>query len=159
MSKVQYNIYPWQEMQLLELLIRSRIAPEYLDDLMTMARTAARVSNHPACRAKALVLWGKNGDYADRAEIRSFYHDESREYVRRAIMVAIQEMQRGERDNFYRSLVGDSGTQTTARYIQTRSSPTYHYYNPPQGYELEHEMEELYDSDDIDDLDTEDFLY
>lgn len=152
-----YNIYPWQEMLLLELLIRSNISPAFADRVMIAARTAADRSNHPACRAKALILWGKNGDYADRREIRSLYYDEPRVAVRRAIVVAIQEMHRGERDNFYRNTVSSSEpVRMVAEYVRSLKDPTYHYYNPPSGFEL---IEFYEDSDDLDDLGSEDFLY
>lgn len=152
-----YNVYPWQEMHLLELLIRCRISPALLDRTMGLARSIACTSrSHRACAAKALLLWGKNGDYADRREIRSIYYNESSEDVRRTIVVAVQEMQKSERDNFYRSVVGTShAVNMTAEYIQSLSAPTYHYYNPPPGLEL---VEFYEDSDDLDDLGSEYFL-
>ena len=154
-----YNIYPWQEMLLLEFLIRSNISPAFVDRVMTIARTAAHGSKHPACRAKALMLWGKNGDYADRREIRELYYDEPRVDVRRAIVVAIQEMQQGERDNFYKSTASNSepiSIRMTFEYVQSLPEPTYYYYNPSPGFEL---VEFYEDSDDLDDLGSEDFLY
>jgi hypothetical protein len=152
-----YNIYPWQEMLLLELLIRSDISPDLLDRAVARARASARRSRHPACRAKALVVWGKNADYADRREIRSLYYDEPRADLRRAIVVAVQEMQRRERDNFYRiHASGSDPEKMTAQYIQSLAEPTYHYYSPPPGFEL---LEFYEDSDDLDDLGDEHFLY
>lgn len=152
-----YNVYPWQEMILLELLIRSDVCPEHSGRVLAVARASTDPSKHPACRGKAFVLWGKNGDYADRREIRAAYYDESREDVRRAILVALQEMQRGELDNFLQRITRHSGAiLSTARYVQSLDRPIYHYYNPPAGYELQ----ELYDdSDDLDDLSSEDLLY
>ena len=153
-----YNIYPWQEMLLLELLIRLKISFEHLDRAARIARSIAlNTQKHPACRAKALVLWGKNGDYADRREIRARYYNESREDIRRAIIFAIQEMQAGERDNFYNTILNDSGAiRLTAQYVRTLSNSEYHYYNPPAGFEL---LESPENSDDIDELSSDDFLY
>jgi hypothetical protein len=149
-----YNTYPWQEMTLLELLVRADIAPSCLDRTLTVARSFASAGRHPACRAKALTLWGKNGDYADRREIRSGYDREAREDIRRAIVVAIQEMQSSERDNFYREVVsGSRAVGRTAGYIQSLPEPTYHYYKPPPGYEL------VEDSDDLDDLSDQHLVY
>jgi len=145
-----YNIYPWQETLLLELLIRLDILPEYRDRALSIARVVARSNHkHPACRQKAFVFWGKNGDYADRREIRGRYYDESREDVKRAILFAIQEMQMGERNNFLSNVANDSTTiRTTAQYIENLGKPTYHFYNPPQGFDIT----ESWDSNDIDDL-------
>jgi hypothetical protein len=149
-----YNTYPWQEMTLLELLVRADIAPSCLDRTLAVARSFASAGRHPACRAKALTLWGKNGDYADRREIRSGYDREAREDIRRAIVVAIQEMQSSERDNFYREVVsGSRAVGRTAGYIQSLPEPTYHYYKPPPGYEL------VEDSDDLDDLSDQHLVY
>lgn len=145
-----YNIYHWQEMLLLELLIRLDIQPEVRDRALSIARSIAKSSpKHPACRERAFVFWGKHGDYADRREIRGRYHDEPREDVRRAILVAIQEMQKGERDNFLGNAANDSTfLKMTADYIGALNKPTYHFYNPPKGFEIS----EDWDSNDIDDL-------
>jgi len=145
-----YNIYPWQEMLLLELLIRLNIVPELKDRALSIVRIIARNDyKHPACREKAFIFWGKNGDYADRREIRGRYHDEPREDVRRAILFAIQDMQAGERNNFLNSVVNDSvAIRMTALYIEKLERPTYHFYNPPAGFDIA----ENWDSNDIDDL-------
>ena len=145
-----YNIYPWQEMLLLELLIRLEIQPEVKDRALSIARVIARSDiKHPACRERAFVFWGKNGDYADKREIRGRYYDEPREDVKRAILFAIQEMQAGERNNFLTNAANDStALKMTAEYIQNLGRPTYHFYNPPNGFEIS----EGWDSNDIDDL-------
>ena len=148
--KSAYNIYPWQELALLELLVRLEIFPEYRDRALHIARSIAKDSHkHPACRGKALVFWGKNGDYADRREIRGRYFDESRDDVKRAILLAIQEMQVGEKENFLDSIINDSDSiKLTAHYIQILNNPTYHYYNPQKGFDLV----ENWESNDLDDL-------
>jgi hypothetical protein len=145
-----YNIYSWQEMMLLELLIRLDILPEYKDRALSVARTIAKTSNkHHICREKAFVFWGKNGDYQDRREIRGIYHDEPREDVRRSIMFAIQEMQEGERKHFLESVMNDSNNiGMTAQYLLAKDSPQYHYYDPPKGFDIA----EDWLSNDIDDL-------
>ncbi|MCC6569856.1 MAG: hypothetical protein IT315_11520 [Anaerolineales bacterium] len=144
-----YNIYPWQELLLLELLIRLDIIPDLMDRALSVSRVIARSNHkHPACRERAFVFWGKNGDYADRREIRGRYHDEPQEEIRRAIMVAIQEMQAGERNNFLTTASNDStALRMTAEYVQNLGNPLYHYYNPPSGFEIS----EDWDSNDIDD--------
>lgn len=145
-----YNIYPWQEMLLLELLIRLDIQTETRDRALSIARTIAKTNTkHPACRERAFVFWGKHGDYADRREIRGRYHDEPREDVRRAILVAIQEMQKGERDHFLDNAANDSALlRMTSAYIEKLNNPVYHFYHPPKGFEIS----EDWDSNDIDDL-------
>ena len=152
-----YNIYPWQEMLLLELLVRLNVAN--VEKVTSIARSMTlNQTKHPACRAKALVLWGKYGDYADRREIRGLYNNEPREDIQRAILVAIQEMQTGERDNFFESVSTHSlQVSATAKYMLSLNQPIYHYYNPPSAYELFDEISD--DSDDLDDLGSEYFTY
>ena len=145
-----YNIYPWQELLLLELLIRVDVLPELHDRALSVCRTIARSNHkHPACRERSFVFWGKNGDYADRREIRSWYHNENQEEIKRAILFAIQEMQVGERNNFLSTASTDStGLKMAAEYVQSLNNPIYHYYNPPAGFQIS----ESWDSNDIDDL-------
>ncbi len=116
-----YNIYSWQEMLLLELLIRLEMRPEVKDRALSIARSIAKNDQkHEACRERAFVFWGKNGDYQDRREIRGCYHDEHREDIRRAILFTIQEMQAGERNNFLANATNDStALKMTAEYIQS----------------------------------------
>jgi hypothetical protein len=133
-----YNIYPWQELQLIELLIRLDIFFDYKDRALSIARTIARDTHkHPACREKAFIFWGKNGDYADRREIRGIYFDEPNEGIKRSILYAIQEMQIGERNNFFQSVVNDSNSiRMTEEYVHDLNNPSYHFYNPPAGFEI-----------------------
>lgn len=153
-----YNIYPWQQMLLLELLVRSDVASNLLGAVMNTARTVINDTSHPAPKSKALVLLGKNGDYADRREIRSIYRDEPREEVRRAIIFSVQEMQSNERDNFYRGLLNDSSSiRNMCQYVQQLQSPTYHYFDPPTGFNFIELYEYPNDSDDLDDLGSEFF--
>lgn len=153
-----YNIYPWQQMLLLELLIRSDIVPALHGRAMDVAHTVINDISHPASKSKALVLLGKIGDYADRREIRALYRDEPREEVRRAVIFSIQEMQTNERDNFYRGLLNESSAiRNICQYVQHLQRPMYHYFDPPAGFDLVELYENPNDSDDLDDLGSEFF--
>jgi hypothetical protein len=143
-----YNIYAWQEMLLLELLIRSNLK----DDLRTRANQFASgildAGKHPACKTKAYVLCGKNGTYADRRDIRSKFVHEEREDVKRSIVVAIQEMRADERNHFYQSISKEArGIGQITEYIQSLPKPTYYYYNPPNPYDvlLPDDSDDLYE--------------
>ena len=151
-----YNIYPWQEMQLLELLVRLDLTPDVRQRASQYANMVITSGGHPACRSRAYVLRGKNGSYADRRDIRSSYPHEDREDVRRSIVVALQEMTTGERNSFYRGITTDSRLiGQTIDYVQALSGPTYDYYNPPSPYDV---IPSDYDSDDLYDLGSEYFL-
>ena len=64
-------------------------------------------------------------------------------------------MHRGERDNFYNDVSRDfRSVQMAVEYVKALPNPTYHYFNPPSGFDLI----DTYDSDDLDDLGSEYFL-
>ncbi len=150
-----YNIYPWQEMHLLEFLVRSNIVPGLRVRANQFACSLIASNRHPASRAKAFLLRGKNGTYADRRDIRSQYVHENREDVKRSIVVAIQEMRSDERDYFYQGIVQDArGIGQVVGYVQSLPEPKYYYYNPPNPYELIIPD----DTDDLSDLGSEYFV-
>ncbi len=150
------NIYAWQEMQLLELLIRSNIHQSLNLRLTQHANAVISSNQHPACRAKAIVLLGKIGSYAERRDIRARYYNEDREDIHRSIITAIQEMRLSERNNFYGDISRDSARiSMTTNYIQSLDQPRYHYYNPPSPYDV---IPPENDSDDLYDLGSEYFI-
>jgi hypothetical protein len=152
----QNNIYAWQEMLLLELLVRLNITQENLVRANQYANSVISQNRHSACKARAYVFLGKHGSYAERRDIRSRYYQETNESTKRAIIVAVQEMRVEERNYFYKGIADDSRSigQITG-YIQNLPEPTYDYYNPPSPYEV---IPEDYDSDDLFDLGSEYFI-
>jgi len=151
-----FNIYPWQEMQLLELLIRSNITSNQKLRTNRFANYVINNQKHPSCKSKAYVLLGKNGTYAERRDIRSKYLLEEREDIRKSIITATQEMQASERNNFYRTIDNSSdNVHWTIDYIQSLPHPIYSYFRPPSPYDL---IPDDYDSDDLYDLGSEYFL-
>jgi len=152
------NIYPWQEMHLLELLIRSNLSNENFKKISYYLRDKSINSHdHPITR-KALVLWGKNGSYADKREIRSLYSQKSELNDKRAILLAIQEMQEKERNNFYQDQKGEKEINYCVDYIKSLNNPIYHYFNPPEGYDIFYDDSNIDDSDDLRDLGSGYFL-
>ncbi len=152
----QNNIYAWQEMLLMELLVRLNITKENLVRSYQYANSVIEQNKHPACKARAYVFLGKHGSYAERRDIRSRYHQEKNESTRRAIIVAVQEIRVKERNYFYKGIADDSRSiGQIIDYIQNLSVPTYDYYNPPSSYKV---IPEDYDSDDLFDLGSEYFI-
>jgi len=151
-----YNIYPWQEMLLLELLVRLNLSGDNRLRANQYATLVIGSNKHPACKAKAYILIGKNGTYAERRDIRSHYDQEGSESVKRSIIVAMQEMKADERDVFYKSISdGSRGLGQIVNYVKTLPKPTYNYYNPPRPYDV---IPADYDSDDLFDLGSEYFV-
>lgn len=151
-----YNIYPWQEMYLLELLVRVNLTPDIRIRANQYAYSVIETNKHVACKAKAYLILGKNGTYADRRDVRSHYHQEECEIVKRSIIVAMQEMKTSERNNFYNGISsGSRGIGQTINYVQELSKPIYDYFNPPKPYDV---IPQDYDSDDLLDLGSEYFV-
>ena len=151
-----YNIYPWQEMLLLKLLVRVNLLPDLLLRAKQCANSVIVTNKHPACKASAYVFLGKIGTYAERRDIRSRYFKESDKSAKRAIIVAIQEMGAKERNYFYRTITDESrNIGQIIGYIQNLPEPTYDYYHPPSPYSV---ITPDYDSDDLFDLGSEYFV-
>jgi retron-type reverse transcriptase len=151
-----YNIYPWQEMLILEMLIRLNLSPDNRLRATQYANSVIVGNNHIASKARAYLLLGKNGSYAERRDIRSHYDQENTECVKRAIIVGMQEMRTDERNNFYKGISNESrGLGQIVSYVQGLSKPTYDYYNPPSPYDV---IPLDYDSDDLYDLGSEYFI-
>lgn len=150
------NIYPWQEMLLLELLVRLNLSPDFRLRANQYANSVIIGNKHPACKARAYLLLGKNGTYAERRDIRSHYDQEIDESIKKSIVVAMQEMRADERNNFYKGISGESrNLSQIIAYVQGLSKPTYDYYNPPSPFEV---TPPDYDSDDLFDLGSEYFI-
>jgi hypothetical protein len=151
-----YNIYSWQEMQLLELLVRLNLSNKNRVRANQYAVSVIGSNKHAASKTKAYILIGKNGTYAERRDIRSHYHQEGQESVKRSIIVAMQEMNINERDGFFKSIENEPRcVGQIVNYVKSLPKPTYDYYNPPRPYEINPEN---YDSDDLSDLGSEYFL-
>jgi hypothetical protein len=154
-----FNIYAWQEMHLLEVLIRilSPIESPITERAKRYARTKCQSRDaHPCVRAKANILLGKIGDWADRRNIRDSYYGENDIEVQKAILIAIQEMNTEERRNFYRNAQnGNEEIKCVVDYLSNLDHPRYHYFNPP-------DPEDFVDEDILrleDDIDYEEIWY
>jgi len=151
-----YNIYPWQEMHLMELLIRANLTSKLKKRGNQIANGIINSGKHPASLIKAYIFQGKNGTYADRRDMRAKYPQEPREELKRAIIFSTQEMQLSERKYFYQNIAEDSyPIKQTINYVESLNRPIYSYYNPPNPFEIESED---HDSDDMLDLGSEYFI-
>jgi hypothetical protein len=118
------NIYEWQEMLILDSLLRfQRMTP---DDLRLFEEIARDKRKHVLCRAKAILLLGKFGDHHVRHELTIMYKDESDQVIRRAIVFACQELAQAERNTFYEMVKTDEKMKHTVGYI--KKLPKAKYY-------------------------------
>lgn len=149
-----FNIYPWQEMHLLEVLIRvlSHVENEVAERAKRYARHVCQSRDfHPSVRAKAYILLGKLGDWADRRDIRDCYANEQNSEIQKAILIAIQEMNDEERRHFFRNIQNDSTEiGRVVNYLSNLRQPRYHYFNPPDPEDFTSEDDILHLDEDVD---------
>lgn len=155
----EYNIYAWQEMHLLDVLIRTldSIASPFTERARFYARARCQSRDaHPSVSARANILLGKIGDWADRRNIRDYYYRETDIEVQKAILIAIQEMNTEERNYFYRNVQNSNvGLVSIVSYLSRLDQPKYHYFNPP-------DLEDFVDENFLrleDDIDYEEIWY
>lgn len=150
------NVYPWQEMYLLVLLIRSEFDNKLWNKWKGRIKQRAFTHPHYICSSLLLVLLGKNGDYSDLRELKAEYENGG-VFKRRAIILAVQKLERTTRKEFYNydcRITPES--RYLVNYIEELNEPTYHNFNPPKGYEI---FDEDYfdDSDDLREFGVEEF--
>jgi hypothetical protein len=150
------NIYPWQEMHLLDVLIRllNPIGNIQLNEqaLLFARGVCANQNAHPACRSRSIILIGKLGDYQDRRRLRDSYDNEHDFEIKKAILIALQEMNNAERNHFYQSASEQSGaSKVCVNFLLSLTEPIYHQFNPPV---FEGIVDDLlvFADDDIDDI-------
>lgn len=126
------NIYEWQEMWLLELLIRMDLTERNKKRVKKSAWRVLKEGKHPLCSAKAFILLGKTGNYADRAEIKEQYFYEDSLVTKRGILMGLQELPPDQREYFYRNCRGHADEiDRTIDYLLALHTPMYHFFSPP----------------------------
>lgn len=126
------NIYDWQEMQLLDSLLRFRSFTK--DDLSLFKGIAFDRNKHSLCRSKALLLVGKFGDNHDRYELRRIFHEETDSTIKRAIIIATQKLSIPERGTFYATIKRTKREHADlVEFVKALRTPLYYddYVQPP----------------------------
>lgn len=149
----RFNIYPWQEMHLLDVLIRTVDVNDksIVNRIKKYVRNNAKESNHSVTKTRSLILLGKIGDWADRRDIREIFYTENDFEIKKAILIAIQELNVEERNYFYRNVQSDSeDLDRIVCYLRDLSGPQYHYFNPPDPEDLIFDNDYIQFEEDID---------
>ena len=122
-----YNIYPWQEMWLLEYIRRGPYEPA---DGASLTEANLRLvddiafdrNRHWACRVAAIDTVGKYGDDDYRFRIRDLYNDEANLDIRHAILEACVHLGKADRNRFFQTCEGeDPRTDRVLRYLRERA--------------------------------------
>jgi hypothetical protein len=122
------NIFDWQRMYLWELLIRSERPLQ--SRLLDQAKIVARSMNCDPVAARAIILVGKCCDDIVRDLLFSELYQRHRSViVKRAVLIAIQEMSEHRRQRLYEAATRIDPEQTElVTYLQRRPSPAYTWY-------------------------------
>jgi len=125
------NIYAWQEMWILDSLLRfQRITPSAL---RAFEETAKDVTKHEMCRSKAILLAGKFGDHHVRHELATMYNDGLDLVIKRAIVFACQDLAQAERNTFYDMVAKNREMRHIVKYVTSLRKPKYceeEYWTP-----------------------------
>ena len=132
-------IYDWTKMNILRCLISAKNPPNNID-LEYFTQVYQDRNNHYAVRAQAYILVGKFGDRTDRLSIYDDRYEEMSGYVRRAMLVAIQELEQSR--EYYDTFCRLSITEETKALVEFLRNLTEPMYNFPSKYPT---MEEIVD--------------
>jgi len=97
--KSKENIYEWQEMWILDSLLRFQSFTQ--SELEVFGEIAFDKDRRAPTRSKAILLLGKFGNSHERYELTRKFNEEMDYLVKRAIVVATQELSIAERNDFY----------------------------------------------------------
>ena len=122
------NIFDWQRMYLWELLIRAR--GDIKVELLEHAKAVSVSLNCDAVAARATILRGQRGDGIDRdALFAELYQRNRSDLIKRAVLIAIQEMEPGRRDRLYAAaLKMDPNQSELVDWLRERDAPVYTLY-------------------------------
>ena len=122
--KGQANIYEWQAMCILDCLLRFQFFSQA--QLQVFRDIAFARDKHPLTRSKALLLLGKFGNEHDRQDIMNKFNEEADYLVKRAIIVATQQLSIAERNDFYSTAKqSDQEQAQLIDYIKPLEEPIY----------------------------------
>lgn len=122
-----YNIYPWQEMWLLEYVRRGPYEPAGRatlteEDLRVVDDIAFDRNRHWACRVAAIDILSKHGDDDYRFRIRDLYNDEANLDIRQAILESCVHLRKADRNRFFQACDGeDPRTDRVLNYLRERA--------------------------------------
>ena len=99
LSNPEVNIYEWQEMWFLILLLKAKNLNK--SQISLIRKISKDRNKHWAVRTYAILTLGKHGDESDREYIKIQYVNEENIYVKKAILIACHKINKSERNFFY----------------------------------------------------------
>lgn len=137
------NIYEWQELKVLQILLRFQYAPSP-SDVAFFFNSANDSNKHFAVRAFYYLLTGKYGNNRDRQLIVDSYWNQSSGYTKTAIILAVQELGLASRNDFYsrvKRCEANSEIPQFTDYVKSLSGPIYYLTTKKPKIETLEELE------------------
>ncbi len=124
----EHNIYEWQEIKVLQSLLRFKVTPDS-QQINFLIASAKDLNKHDATRAFYLLLVGKHGTNRDRDVIVDIYSNNLNLYIKTAIILAVQELGQPSRNDFYSRVKRNDNTSEIIKfidYVKGLKSPLYY---------------------------------
>jgi len=126
--KSEDNIYEWQEVKVLQCLLRFKITLNR-EHIQFFIKAAEDSNKHFTSRAYYFLLVGKHGSNRDRELIVDLYNESFGKYLKMAIILAVQELGRDSRNGFYsriRRNEKDNEITLFIDYVKSLKTPIYY---------------------------------
>lgn len=122
--KSRANIYEWQEMYIMDSLLRFQSFSQA--QLQMFRDIAFDKDKHALTRSKALLLLGKFGNEHERQDLMNKFNEEADYLVKRAIILATQQLSIAQRNDFYSTVKqSDQEQGQLIDYIKSLREPIY----------------------------------
>ncbi len=125
--KSEHNIYEWQEVKILQCLLRFNIElnTSYIQFFIESAKD---FNKHFTARAYYFLLVGKHGSNRDRELIVDLYSDSFDQYLKIAIILAVQELGQASRNEFYSQIRNEESDEIRQfiNYVKSLKHPLYY---------------------------------
>jgi len=144
--KNEHNIYEWQEVRVLQCLLRFNIKfnPYHIHFFIESAKDS---NKHFSVRAYYFLLAGKNGSNRDREFIIDLYSSSLSKYLKNAIILAVQELGQTSRNEFYSQVIKneeDIEIKQFINYVKSLKNPLYYLDREHPRLEILEEEPEYY---------------
>lgn len=127
--KSKNNIYEWQEIKILQTLLRFNFIA-IKSDIDFFLRKAKDANNNFAIRVFYFLLIGKYGDNRDRNLLIDIYNGEHplNNYTKMAILISVQELGKASRNDFYSKVrnIEEKEIILFIQYIKSLRNPIYY---------------------------------
>lgn len=121
------NIYEWQEMQILKTLLNLNVKFDH-DFILYCINSANDSNKNYVIRSFYYLIAGKHGNNRDRITIQDSYNDSLDNYLKKSIILAVQELGKGSRNDFYSKikLTSDEEIKQLIDHLKSRNQSIYY---------------------------------